>query len=171
MHEALPKSDPAYGSVQDIDGRLYVGGAGPEARKAMEREEMKARQRAEQEQRAREEVARRERLEAELAPLLEPWPRVRAELDRRAVEARERLVAAIEESPVFSAFADVLAAERAAWLGARDVAGARSSIDGRPRAQTPVAYSELLSVVREVGEGRAAGLLAEVRAAEAPEGG
>lgn len=170
MHEALPKNDPAYGSVQNIDGRLYVGGAGPEAMKAKEREEAKARQKAEREARAEAERARVAELQERYGPALEAWPAVRAELTRRREEAEERLRAALVESPVFGALMDVVSAQRASDLGGRSAGGMRAEITGQPFAVSsmPSRLLDLLEVVRQMGEEAGPAVLEEARAQVAP---
>lgn len=165
MHEALPKNDPAYGSVQNIDGRLYVGGAGPEAKKAREREEARERQRAQEEARAEAERARVAELEERHGPMLEAWPGVRAELTRRQQEAEERLRVALAESPVFGALIEVLAASKAQFLGGQSVGAARAEISGRPYVgSTSPKRLDVLELVRELGDGAARDVLAEARA-------
>lgn len=152
-----------YGGVIEIGGWFYS--PGPEADAAREREAAKVAERERREAVQAEEAAQRERVERRYAPLLEGWPATRKALVRRREEARERLVAAIGESPVFAAFVEVLAAERAEHEGDREVRAARTAIDGKPRTQAPVRYSDLLEVLREEAERASLGVLVEARAA------
>lgn len=166
MREALPASDPNYGSVREIDGKLYVGGAGPEAKKAQAREDARALQRAEQEARAEAERARVAEAQERYGPALEAWPAVRAELTRRREDAEERLRVALVESPVFSALMDVVAAQRAADLGGRAIGSMRSEITGQPFyvSSVPPRSLDLSEVVRLMGEEVGPGVLEEARA-------
>lgn len=164
MREALPKNDPAYGSVQNIDGRLYVGGAGPEAKRAREREEARERQRAQEAERAEAERARVEEATARYGPALEAWPAVRAELHRHREEAEERLRVALVESPVFGALLDVLSAQRAEFRGAQQAGAQRAEITRQPYlSSTPPKPLDLLELVRSMADESAVAVLTDAR--------
>lgn len=151
--------------VHEIDGRLYVGGASPEAQKAREREEAKRRHKAQQEALALAERERRESAEAQHGPMLEAWPAVRQELARRQEEAEARLLSELAVSPVFGAFVEVLAVQRARHLGSSSVGAARSEITGQTfLSPSPPSLLDLLGVVRKMGEESGRSVLGEARA-------
>lgn len=164
--------DLNYGAVQFIDGRAYVGGGGPEAQKAREREQAKARQREQQEAREQAERERRAAAEERYGPMLEAWPSVRAELTRRQQEAEERLRVALVESPVFGALLDVMSAQRAAFLGGQAAGSARSEITRQPFTSAGMSPRppDLLDIVRRMAEESGAEVLGAARAVVADAG-